>query len=232
MRIALIGYGRMNQLVARLAEARGDTIATVLTGAENPSGAALSAERLAGTDVAIECTRPDAAPANLIALAARKIPTVCATTGWLEELDDVADAVEEHRSALLYSANFSIGAQLFLRTAEELARQFAGRAEFDGYVIEHHHAAKRDAPSGTARLLAASLIRGDPRRSWPIGSTRGGHAPGDHEVVLDGVFETVRLQHSARSREAFAAGVLAAAHWLPGRAGVFTFNEMLFGGGR
>lgn len=232
MRIALIGFGRMNQLVGRLAEARGDTIATIVTGAENAGGAALTAERLAGTDVAIECTRPQAAPANLIALAQRKVPTVCATTGWLEELEDVADAVEEHRGALLYSANFSIGAQLFLRVAEDLARQFAGRAEFDGYVTEHHHAAKLDAPSGTARLLVASLIRGDPRRSWPVSSSRGGHAPGDHEVVLDGVFETIRLQHSARGREAVAAGVLAAARWLPGRAGVFTFDEMLFGAGR
>ncbi len=116
--------------------------------------------------------------------------------------------------------------------AEDLARQLAGRAEFDGYVTEHHHVAKRDAPSGTARLLAESLIRGDPRRSWPISSSRGGYAPGDHEVVLDGAFETIRLRHSARGREAFAAGTLAAARWLPGRTGVFTFDEMLFGVGR
>lgn len=232
MRIALIGYGRMNQLVGRLAEARGHTIATIVTGAENACAAALTAERLAATDVAIECTRPEAAPANLIALARCRVAAVCATTGWLEELADVADAVGEHRSALLYSANFSVGAQLFFRAAEDLARRFAGRSEFDGFVTEIHHAAKRDAPSGTARRLAESLIKADPRRGWPITSIRGGHAPGTHTVALDAPFETIRLEHAARSREVFAAGALAAAEWLPGRRGVFTFEEMLFGGDR
>lgn len=228
MRLALIGYGRMNQAIGRLAVERGHEIATIVTGAENACAAALTTERLAGTGVAIECTRPEAAPANLIALAGRGIPAVCATTGWYDELSEVAAAVEQHGGALLYSANFSVGAQLFLRAAEDLARRFSG-ANFDGYVTETHHTAKRDAPSGTARRLAAALTRGDPQRSWPITSIRGGHAPGTHEVVLDAAFETVRLEHSARSREVFAVGAIAAAEWLRGRTGVFTFDQMLFG---
>lgn len=230
MRIALIGYGRMNQLVGRLAEARGHTIATIVTGAENAGGAALTAGRLAGTEVAIECTRPDAAPANLMALARCRVAAVCATTGWLEELPDVTEVVDGHRSALLYSANFSVGAQLFFRAAEDLARRFAGRSEFDGFVTESHHATKRDAPSGTARRVVEALIQGDSQRSWPITSIRGGHDPGHHRVVLDAAHETVTLTHAARSREVFAAGALAAAEWLRGRSGVFTFGQMLFGG--
>jgi len=230
MRIALIGYGRMNQLVGRLAEARGHTIATIVTGAENAGGSALTAERLSSAEVAFECTRPEAAPANLIALAQRRIATVCATTGWLEDLPDVTEVVDQHRAALLYSANFSVGAQLFFRTAEDLARRFAGRSEFDGYVTETHHATKRDAPSGTARRVVEALIQGDPRRSWPITSIRGGYDPGNHEVVLDAAHETITLTHAARSREVFAVGAIAAAEWLRGRTGVFTFSQMLFGG--
>lgn len=230
MRLALIGYGRMNQAVGRCAVDRGHELTTIITGAVNGGGAALTAERLAGVELAIESTGAAAAPENLIALARLRIPTVCATTGWFESLPDVEAAVTRHGGALLYSANFSVGAQIFLRAAEDLARRVSQRAEFDGYVTEAHHAAKRDAPSGTARHLAAALTRGDAGRSWPITSIRGGHDPGTHEVVLDAAYETIRLQHVARSREVFAAGTVAAAEWLPGRTGVFTFDRMLFGG--
>lgn len=230
MRLALIGHGRMNQAVGRRAVERGHDITAIITGAENGGAAALTAERLAGVEVAIESTGAVAAPENLIALARLRIPTVCATTGWFESLPDVEAVVKQHGGALLYSANFSVGVQVFLRAAEALARRFSQHAEFDGYVTETHHSAKRDAPSGTARQLAGALARGDATRTWPITSIRGGHDPGTHEVVLDAPFETIRLQHAARSREVFAAGAVAAAEWLTGRTGVFTFDQMLFGG--
>lgn len=230
MRLALIGYGRMNQAVGRCAIERGHEITAIVTGAENGGAAALTAERLASVEVAIESTGAAAAPENLITLARLRIPTVCATTGWLKSLPDVEAAVTQHGGALLHSANFSVGAQIFLRAAEDLARRFSQRAEFDGYVTETHHSAKRDAPSGTARQLAAALARGDAGRGWPITSIRGGHDPGTHEVVLDAPFETIRLQHVARGREVFAAGAVAAAEWLAVRTGVFTFDQMLFGG--
>ena len=112
---------------------------------------------------------------------------------------------------------------------EDLARRFAGRPAFAAYVTEIHHAAKRDAPSGTARLLQERLHRTDGEREFPVSSTRAGCAAGTHEVVYDTDFETIRLTHEARSRDLFAAGALTAAEWLRGRHGVFTLHQMLFG---
>jgi 4-hydroxy-tetrahydrodipicolinate reductase len=119
--------------------------------------------------------------------------------------------------------------QLFLRAARDLAGRLAGRPGFEGFVVESHHAAKRDAPSGTAVTLQASLRLGDPGREYPVTSIRGGFVPGTHTVVYDAPFETIRLTHEARSRQVFAAGALMAGEWLQGRTGVFTFEQMLFG---
>jgi len=229
MRIALVGHGKMNRAVAELAAAQGHVIQTVIGGAENVGGAALTRERLAGSEVAIEFTRPDQAPANLIALAGLRMPAVCGTTGWLARLPEISEAVIAHGSALLHSANFSTGVQLFLRGARDLARQFAGQPGFAGFVVETHHAQKLDAPSGTALRLQAALREGDPGRAYPVTSIRGGFAPGTHEVVFDAPFETIRLEHVARGRQAFAAGAIQAAEWIQGRQGVFTFEQMLFG---
>jgi 4-hydroxy-tetrahydrodipicolinate reductase len=229
MRIALIGGGRMNRAIAEIAIARGHTVATTIGGAENQGGAAISRARLTGAEVAIEFTRPDQAPANLLALAALRMPTITGTTGWLARLPEISRAVASHHTALLHSPNFSIGVQLFLRSASDLARRFAGQPEFAAFVVETHHAAKLDAPSGTAARLQAALRDGDPGRDFPVTSIRGGHIPGTHEVVYDAPFETIRFEHSARGRQAFAVGALAAAEWIRGREGVFTFEQMLFG---
>ena len=80
-----------------------------------------------------------------------------------------------------------------------------------------------------ARALRQRLREADPAREYPITSVRAGAIPGTHTVSLDGLFETVTLRHTARSRDGFAAGALAAAEWLPGRTGVYTFEAMLFG---
>jgi 4-hydroxy-tetrahydrodipicolinate reductase len=78
-------------------------------------------------------------------------------------------------------------------------------------------------------VLQSRLRDADPEREYPITSIRAGRFPGTHVVTYDGPYETVVLSHTARSREGFAAGALAAAEWLPGRPGVHTFEEMLFG---
>ncbi|MEO8140523.1 MAG: dihydrodipicolinate reductase C-terminal domain-containing protein [Gemmatimonadota bacterium] len=229
MRLALVGDGKMNRAIAQLAVERGHVIHTIITGTENRAGEALTAQRLAGADVAIEFTRPDGVAENLLQLAALRMPTVTGTTGWLDRLPEITRAVATHRTALLHSPNFSVGVQLYLRAARDLARHLAGRPEFAGYVVETHHAAKRDAPSGTALAMQSALRTADAERDFPITSVRAGHAPGAHELCYDTPFETIRLRHEARGRQAFASGALAAAEWLAGRAGVFTFDQMLFG---
>ena len=110
------------------------------------------------------------------------------------------------------------------------AGRFAGHPEFDAFILEEHHATKLDAPSGTARELQGRASAADPARTFAITSVRAGATPGTHLVAYDGPYERVTLAHVARSREGFAAGALAAAEWLPGHRGVYTVEDMLFGG--
>jgi 4-hydroxy-tetrahydrodipicolinate reductase len=122
-----------------------------------------------------------------------------------------------------------VGVHLFLRAAHELARLLKGRPEFAGSITEEHHSSKRDAPSGTALLLQRRLTASDSERSFPISSLRQGSVPGTHTLSYEGSHEKILLSHVARDREAFAAGALLAAQWLPGKTGVFTFDDILFG---
>jgi 4-hydroxy-tetrahydrodipicolinate reductase len=229
MRIAIVGNGKMGRMVAALAEARGHVVQTVVGSSENAGGRALTAERLAGVDVAVEFTRPDAVVANLERLIEAGVPTVTGTTGWDAELGRIRGLVDRRGGSLLHAANFSLGVHLFLRAAEELARRVAGRAEFDAFILEEHHAAKRDAPSGTARELQARVLAVDPSRAVPVTSVRAGATPGTHRLSYDGPFERLTIEHMARSRDGFAAGALVAAEWLPGRRGTYTVEDMLFG---
>lgn len=219
----------MGRAVADLGLQRGHSIHTVVDSSDNTGGRALTRRRLAGADVAIEFTRPEAAVSNLERLIELGIPTVTGTTGWTGALPRITALVEARRGALLHAANFSAGVHLFLRAAQKLARSFSGRPEFVASIREEHHAAKLDAPSGTALLLQHRLGDADASRSFPITSLRSGTVPGTHTLTYEGPHETVSLSHVARDREAFAAGALAAAEWLPGKTGIFTFEQLLFG---
>jgi 4-hydroxy-tetrahydrodipicolinate reductase len=229
LKIAIIGHGKMGKAVAALATERGHSIHTLVNRLENAGGRALTAERLAGTDVAIEFTRPDAAVANLERLIGLGVPTVTGTTGWTESLPKLSELVRQRGGALLHAASFSVGVHLFFRAARDLARSFHGRSEFAVSIHEEHHKAKVDPTSGTALLLQRQLWEVEPGRRFPITSVRAGETPGTHALSYTGPNETVTLTHVTRSREVFAAGAIAAAEWLPGRTGVFTFDQLLFG---
>lgn len=229
MNLALVGTGRMGRAVAELARARGHDVVAEIDGRENAGGRALTAGRLAGAEVAVEFTRPDAVVANLERLLALGLPVVTGTTGWIDELPRIEALVRKRNGALLHGPNFSVGIQVLLRAALDLARRLAVHDGFDATILERHHRAKRDAPSGTAAALQLALRTADPAREFPITSVRAGHDPGVHEVSWDAAHETILLRHAVRNRAVFAAGAVRAAEWLPARRGVFTFAEMLFG---
>lgn len=229
MRLAIVGHGRMGQAVEAAARLRGHVVTVVVTGADNQDGQALRAERLKGVEVALEFTRPDAVVANLEGLIRAGIPTVTGTTGWLDRLPKVRQLVDAQGGTVLYAPNFSVGVQLFLRSAGDLARRLTDRPEFRASIVEEHHAGKRDAPSGTALRLQEGVRMADPAREFPITSIRSGNVPGTHTLLYDSASEAIQMVHVARGREAFAEGALAAAEWLPGHHGLFSFEEMLFG---
>ena len=219
--LALIGMGKMGAALALLAPERGFRVVATIG-----HGVAVTRESLAGAAVAIEFTTPSAAPANVRACLAAGCPVVVGTTGWYEQLDATAAEVRARGGAMLTAPNFSIGVAIFERVVAEAARRFAAVQGFDAHMIETHHTAKKDAPSGTAGLLARTAEAAG-GRAIPITSVRVGSVPGTHEIVFDGAFEQVRLVHEARDRRVFAEGALAAARWLVGRSGVFTMQDVL-----
>jgi 4-hydroxy-tetrahydrodipicolinate reductase len=226
MRLAIIGDGRMGRALAALAAERGVTVTAMLGIDANQGGTGISRARLGEPEVAVEFTEPAAAASNAIACAAAGVPVVVGTTGWYDQLPRVAEAVERAGTALLWAPNFSVGVVVLTVAAEAAARALRDTAGFDAHLIETHHAAKKDRPSGTAAALSARLS-GVLGREVPVTSVRTGHVPGTHELVFDAPFEQLRLVHEARDRRVFADGALRAAAWLRGRRGVFTLRDVL-----
>jgi 4-hydroxy-tetrahydrodipicolinate reductase len=219
--IALIGTGKMGRAVAELAPERGFNVTAQLR-----HGDAITRESLRGATVAIEFTSPASAVANARACLAAGCAVVVGTTGWYEQLPALRAEVERTGGALLAAPNFSLGVAIFSELVAEAARRFAA-AGFDAHLVEIHHAAKKDAPSGTAKALAAAAEAAS-GRPVPVTSVRTGSVPGTHELVFDAPFEQVRLVHEARDRRVFAEGALVAARWLAGRGpGVYTMQDVL-----
>jgi 4-hydroxy-tetrahydrodipicolinate reductase len=229
MRLAIVGMGKMGRAVAQVAEARGIEVVAKLGSADCAGGAGLTLDALARPDAVIEFTRPEAAVANLLRLLDLGLPIVTGTTGWDAQRREVEARVADRGGSLLAAANFSIGLQLYLRGAEALAAAARGLASFDAALVETHHTAKRDAPSGTALVIQQHVHRSDPGRDVPITSLRVGSVPGTHRLLYDGPAETIDLVHTVRDRAVFAEGAVHAAQWLVGRKGVFTFADALFG---
>jgi 4-hydroxy-tetrahydrodipicolinate reductase len=151
-----------------------------------------------GLDAAVDFTTPDAAPGNVRAALEQGVSCVVGTTGWdAQQLDAVA---RERDLRLFVAPNFSLGAVLMMRFAEQAAQYFP-RAE----IIELHGEAKKDAPSGTA-ALTAKLIGGDP----VIHSVRLPGLVAHQEVIFGGEGQLLTIRHDTTARESFADGVLLA----------------------
>ncbi len=216
----------MGRAVASLAEARGIVVTAMIGVADNADGAGISRERLGDPDVAIEFTEPSAAVADVLACAREGVPLVVGTTGWYAQLPVVIAEVQRLGGSMLWAPNFSIGVAVLTAVAETAARLLHDATDVDTHLIETHHAAKKDAPSGTAAALADAVGR-IAGRAVPITSVRVGHVPGTHQLVFDAPFEQLRLTHEARDRRVFADGALRAAAWLRGRRGIFTMRDVL-----
>jgi 4-hydroxy-tetrahydrodipicolinate reductase len=228
MKIAIVGYGKMGRLVEQVATARGHQVVARFDIEDNERGEGLTAERLAGVDVAIEFSTPEAVVHNLRRLITLGVPAVVGTTGWYEHLDEVKKLVAERGGALIYGANFSVGMNLFFKIARYAAELFARFEEYDPFLVEHHHKFKKDAPSGTALVIERLMRTSYGDRLPKALSIRAGYAPGTHEVGFDAEADTVLLAHTARSRQGFAAGAVFAAEQIRGRRGVYEFPEILF----
>jgi 4-hydroxy-tetrahydrodipicolinate reductase len=227
MRILLVGHGRMGRLVGELAPEYGCEVAGVIDPQSPLHGGGPEQDRWRGIDVAIDFTFPDAVKTNVPALARQGINVVIGTTGWLADEPSVRRAVGEAGIGVVAAPNFSTGVVLFEAIVARAAAFFAAQSEFSPFLHEAHHAAKKDAPSGTAVHLVRAMREAGLDRPIDVSSTRAGHIPGTHSVGFDGKAETILLSHTARDRSAFARGALTAANWVKGRRGWFTMKDVL-----
>jgi 4-hydroxy-tetrahydrodipicolinate reductase len=157
-------------------------------------------------DVAIDFTRPDTVRANVEGCLGADLACIVGTSGLTEgDLASLDDLAKQHGVACFVAPNFALGAVLMMRFAAEAARHFP-KAE----IIELHHEAKLDAPSGTAKATAG-LLPGD----VPIHSVRLPGLLAHQEVIFGGLGQTLTIRHDTLSREAFVPGVLIALERLP-----------------
>ena len=226
--IAVIGDGKMGRAVAQMAQDRGWAVCAMLDSEHNKSGKGITKRALGDPDVAIEFTEPGAAVMNILACIAARVPVVVGTTGWYDSLPMITDEATAAGSAVLWAPNFAIGVNLFVELTRRAGELMAAAPEFAAAVVETHHSAKKDAPSGTAIAIVKAMEKGL-RKETPVTSVRTGSVPGTHEVIFDSTYEQMTLRHEARDRRVFADGALRAAQWLIGKqgGGVFTMRDVL-----
>jgi 4-hydroxy-tetrahydrodipicolinate reductase len=226
MLILVLGKGKTGSLVAEIARERGHGV-RALDITENPQASALTAPNLAGVDVVIDFTSPEAAVENMRAVLSLGRRIVVGTTGWYSQLYDMKTLAHKRGGGLLYGTNFSIGVQ-------KLFRLTAGLARLDGYkfsIDETHHTSKVDAPSGTALTLKEIIqeVRSglnQPSADVQIESHRVGDAKGEHIVRAVSDHDTLELRHDAYSRRGFALGAVRGAEWVADKTGAWEFREI------
>jgi len=221
MLILVLGKGKTGSLVAQVARERGHGV-RALDIFENEHASALTAPALAGVDVVIDFTAPEAACENIRAVLALGSRIVVGTTGWYAHLDEMKALAAKRGGALLYGTNFSIGVQKLFRLTAELAR-------LEGYtfsISETHHVTKVDAPSGTAITLEQIIKAAWPDAKVAITSHRIEDAKGEHIVKAVSEVDEIELRHDAFSRRGFALGAVRAAEWVAGKSGAWEFREI------
>jgi 4-hydroxy-tetrahydrodipicolinate reductase len=225
MRVLLVGHGRMGKLVEQLSPEHGATVIGVVSGPEAEH--VLREWNFDRVDCAIDFTLGDAVATNLPLLIERGVNVVIGTTGWGAHEPRMRELVARRNVGVLADANFSLAMNIFQLLVSEAARRFAPQASFGAWIHEWHHAAKKDAPSGTALRLKSAFDQVGYPRPVAVSSSRAGSIPGTHEVGFDGPADTVTLTHTVRDRAVFAHGALEAAKWLAGKRGWFTMKDML-----
>ena len=221
MLFLILGKGKTGSLVAEVARERGHSV-RALDITENEHASALTAPNLAGVDVVVDFTAPEAAAENMRAVLSLGGHIVVGTTGWYVHLEEMKALAAKRGGGLLYGTNFSMGVQKLFRLTAELA-------QLEGYsfsISETHHTSKLDAPSGTAITLQQIIEAARPGTKVEITSHRVGDAKGEHIVTATSETDTLELKHDAFTRRGFALGAVRGAEWLAGKSGAWEFREI------
>lgn len=243
MKIVLLGYGKMGQLIEKFCLKRGHEVVLTVDASNRD---AITVEDLKDADVAIDFSTPDAALSNISLCFEADLPIVVGTTGWYEHLQEVKEVCMEAEQALLYGSNFSIGVNVFFHVNRVLAKAMDPYKQYDAQIEEIHHIHKLDAPSGTAITIAEGILENSTSKStWVnevVGSSESGfvnkpeellieslrieEVPGTHTVLYSSEVDQIEFKHTAHNREGFALGAVVAAEWLCGKKGFYQVTEM------
>ena len=226
MNIALIGYGKMGKAIHSLAESDGIHVISIID-PKSSQYKTITEESMKNVDVCIEFTTPESCIDNIKKILSYKKHMVIGTTGWERHLPEIKEEVHKQNLGLIYASNFSVGVNLLYRIVESTSQLFAQVTAYDPYIIEAHHKHKKDAPSGTAKELISIISKQYKRKEkdFSVAVTRAGAIPGVHEVGFDSSFDTIRINHTARNRNGFAAGALLAAKFIKDKKGFFHFRD-------
>lgn len=230
MKIALLGYGKMGQVIEKIALQRGHEIVVRKSIGDSFDG-------LENATVAIEFSAPDAAVENISAALNLGVPVISGTTGWLHDYDKMVQLCNEKNSAFISSSNFSLGVNIFFELNAYLAKIMTKFEDYKVGIEEIHHTQKLDAPSGTAISLAKGIIENSDYNNWTlenpkpdailIDAKRIENVPGTHTVSYNSNVDLIEIKHLAHNREGFALGAVIAAEWIVGKHGVYTMKDVL-----
>lgn len=242
MRLALLGYGKMGQIIERFALERGHEVVLKIN-IDNLQD--LTVANLANADVAIDFSAPHAVIDNIYKCFEASLPIVVGTTGWYGKLQEIKNDCISSNNTLLYGSNFSIGVNLFFHLNTTLAKLMNNYPAYEVQVEEIHHTQKLDAPSGTAMTLAEDIIENlDRKTEWLnevvgtpipdvikneqllIESHRIENVPGTHTVLYSSEVDDIEIKHTAHGRAGFALGALVAAEWLQNKQGFYNIAEV------
>jgi len=230
MKIALLGYGKMGQVIEKIALQRGHEIVVRKSIGDSFDG-------LENATVAIEFSAPDAAVENISAALNLGIPVISGTTGWLQDYDKMVQLCNEKNSAFISSSNFSLGVNIFFELNSYLAKIMSKFEDYKVGIEEIHHTQKLDAPSGTAISLAKGVIENSDYKNWTLENPKSDdilieakrieNVPGTHAVSYNSNVDLIEIKHLAHNREGFALGAVIAAEWIVGKNGVYTMKDVL-----
>lgn len=224
MRVLVLGMGKTGKLVAEVATERGHGV-NVLDAKENANASALTPPFVAGFDVIIDFTTPEAAIQNMRACLATGAKMVIGTTGWYGKLADMRGLAERKQAGLLYGTNYSVSVQVMLQLAATMGKALKN-AGYEFSIEETHHAGKLDSPSGTAISLAKAVEAASGLGGIPIEAKREGDVMGLHTLEARSAADRLVLTHESFSRRGFAEGAVRAAEWLSSRTGCYDFQNV------
>lgn len=236
MKIALLGYGRMGQIIEKLALAKGHEISY-------KTSAPLDITQLKTADVAIDFSITEAAFTNITTCFELGIPVVSGTTGWLAQYEEAVALCKAKKGSFCYASNFSIGVNLFFELNARLAELMNPFKDYKLVLEEIHHTKKRDKPSGTAITLAEDIIAHSDKTKWklvdqpeislgnptqiPVEAKRFEDVKGTHIVRYASPIDSIEIKHEANTREGFAQGAILAAEFVADKTGVFSMKDVL-----